>query len=288
MNGATVRIWPGGSSAGFAGYGSADALRDRQKRGTIKGWSIGAHRRLLAWLWSVDARELAGVGDGWALTLTVGETPATAADWHSARRAFHKRLERAGVTMQHWVVEWTRKGRPHLHMAAYGPGDLSRVALVAWLEVCDAKGWPVLARAQHIVPISGLDGWLQYVSKHASRGIDHYQRQGAPEGWEKTGRLWGSFGEWPVVGAIELELHGPQFYRYRRLMYGYQRRRLIALGVKPYRAKRIGGRARDQDKGAFMGVSGWIPEDVALSFVDLASEVKPVIKYDDYEGEKIA
>lgn len=57
-------------------------------------------------------------------------------------------------------------------MAVYGPGRLDAALLVAWLDIADAHGWPVATKAQHIVPIVGATGWLQYVSKHAARALE--------------------------------------------------------------------------------------------------------------------
>lgn len=275
-----MKVWPGGSSGGSPGPG-------RKKndggatRGKINGWSRAAQRRLVAWLWSVDATELAHVGDGWALTLTVGETPADSAQWHAARKAFQMRMTRGGATAQQWLVEWTRKGRPHLHMAVYGPGaELGRESLLHWLAVCDKNGWPVSARAQHIVPISGLTGWLKYISKHSSRGVDHYQRQGKPEGWETTGRLWGVAGDWPVLAPIEVELEAHQFHEYRRHVRRYQRAQLRAVGA--HRAARmVGHRHGAKDGGAYMGVSGWIPEHVSLTLVELAAQKEVRLRFPD-------
>lgn len=275
---ARLSVYPGGTSGGFAGPGVTPESRGDHST-TVRAWSAGSARRLVAWLWSVNPDGLAR-DDGWALTLTVGETPENAAVWHAARKAFQMRLNRDGAELQHWVIEWTAKGRPHMHMAVYGPGDLSRTALMHWLDVCDKNGWPVSARAQHITPITGATGWLQYVSKHASRGVAHYQRLGAPPGWERTGRLWGKSDGWPVESPLVVDLESHEFHRYRRLVLAYQRRRMIRAGVKPYRANRLGHRNGDRDKGAFMGVSGWVPEHISTMLVELAYQAEPRIIYD--------
>jgi len=272
---ATVRIWPGGSSGGFAGAGHR--LTDT-KRGEVKGWTKAASRRLVAWLWSVNADAL-DRSDGWAVTLTCGVTPDSAEEWQAARRAFQERMRRHGVELQHWVVEWTKKGRPHMHMALYGGGRLDIHALVAWLEVCDKRGWPVTARAQHITPITGATGWLMYVSKHAARGVDHYQRIGAPPGWEKTGRLWGHSGEWPVFEPVEVDLERHQFHRYRRLVKAWQQARMRRAGVPAVHIKKLGHRYGDRDRGAMMGVSGWIPDAVSFELLELALQAEPRVIY---------
>jgi hypothetical protein len=58
-----------------------------------------------------------------------------------------------------------------------------------WLSLAAAYGAGEVGQA--VVPITGALGWSKYLSKHASRGVAHYQRQGTPPGWTKTGRLWG-------------------------------------------------------------------------------------------------
>lgn len=223
---------------------------------------------MLAWLWSVNSDEMDGLG--WALTLTMGGTPATADEWNGARRAFLRRLERKGITQHLWVTEWTAKGRPHLHLAVYGPGRVDAIALVAWLLVCDRLGWDAAVGGQHIVPIDGARGWLEYVSKHAARGVDHYQRQGAPEGWERTGRLWGKGGPWPIEQPVEVELQDDEFHRYRRLAREWQRQRMRRAGAPARSWKRIGWRYGDRERGRLMGVSGWMPDTVSLDLVELA------------------
>jgi hypothetical protein len=271
---AVVKVFPGGSSGGFPGSGAAPG-----KRAEINGWSTAAARRLIAWLWSVEADGLPA--DGWAVTLTTGGRPSSAAEWHSARRSLMQRLERLGYGQQQWVIEWTAAGRPHLHMAVYrdrcvfpvrpkrSPG-FAADALAAWLSICDRKGWDASARGQHIVPISDASGWLQYVSKHASRGVGHYQRQGAPEGWERTGRLWGYWGGWPVAPPVVVTLSAEAFREYRSRMVEWQAARLRSLGLDDVADAYLERHASDGD---FDGISGWIPSDVSVSLLLSATEM---------------
>lgn len=132
-------------------------------------------RRQIVWLWSVLPDRLGR--DGWAVTLTTGGTPDSAASWTAARKMFLHRMAREGVHQHHWVTEWTAKGRPHLHLSMFGgsmddyrPTQLDTLALVHWLQVCDHFGWDATPEAQHITPITGATGWMEYVSKHAARG----------------------------------------------------------------------------------------------------------------------
>lgn len=262
-----VRLWPGGSSGGYPGPGRTKADAGKT-RGEIKGWTRGASRRLVAFLWSIHPDQLGD--DGWAVTLTTGSDPNNAVQWHASRRRLIRKLERAGMTRYHWVVEWTAKGRPHLHMAVYMPGLASGTILAAWLTIADEMGWDASVFGQHIVRIDGARGWLEYLAKHASRGVEHYQRQGMPDGWEKSGRLWGKGGEWPVEESEDWDIDDATFAQYRRMVRRYQRSRLVAVGA--FRASRMVGRRHgDRESGRMMGVSGWLSGESSYRLLMLAS-----------------
>jgi len=93
------------------------------KRGEVVGWSAGAVRRHTSWLRSVDTTQLDGIGA--AATLTMLECPPTSDDWRRLLKVLQQRLRRAGLLRWHWVVEWQRRGVPHLHLAIYAPSDWS-------------------------------------------------------------------------------------------------------------------------------------------------------------------
>lgn len=269
----TVTSYRNGTTAGMAGGNPAPV-----KRSTVKGWSSGAVRRHTKWLYSIDAPRLSG--DGYALTLTMKETPASAADFHAMRRAFLMRLDRMGAVRHHWIIEWQKRGTPHLHLAVYfdqvnpeteqNPELPSRPEsmIIHWLAVAAPYGAQL--RAQHYNSISGALGWLQYLSKHAARGVKHYQRQGSPAGWEKTGRLWGYGGSWPVDEPMKFDMSREAYWRYRRLVRAWT----IADARKSGIASRMVFSRRmlscPQPKlSAVRGVSGWVPEDLTLQFVAL-------------------
>lgn len=262
----TVTAYRNGASAGSAGRNPAPA-----KRSTIKGWSPAAVRRHTKWLYSVDAPALDG--DGFALTLTMRETPASADDFHRLRRAWMMRVDRLGASRIHWVIEWQRRGTPHLHCAVYfAPGETPDYApaqlIAAWLGVADEHGASL--QAQHYDSIDGALGWLKYLSKHAARGVKHYQRQGHPEGWERTGRLWGHAGAWPVDAPMRFDMSMPAYHRFRRLVRSWR----IADARASGSASRIRYARRmlmcpDPRLSAVRGVSDWLPEDVSLQLVAL-------------------
>lgn len=268
---AVIKLLPGGLSGGFAPPPSSSKPA---KRGKVQGWSKGSARRNLQFLWSIDTQSLTGTG--FAVTLTTGVTPASSDDWEQARRAWFARLRRRGMHRYHWVTEWTRIGRPHLHAAVYTT-DSAAIAniLLAWLEVADSSGWPVSPSAQHIVPISGVDGWLQYVSKHASRGVTHYQHLGKPEGWSTTGKLWGKGGDWPSESVQELELGVEQFLYFRRRVWDWMLQDMVDRGVDEDFILKTAERWENPEHGNHHGISGWIPAQVAYGFFVEAKEFVP-------------
>lgn len=265
---ATIRVYPGGTSGGFA---PDPSTAKPGKRGQVRGWTMGQARRNIAFLWSINTADL--TGQGWACTFTVGTTPESASEWTNARNQLLDRARYMGMTRFHWVTEWTAKGRPHTHAALYVPGDRVDVTLaLAWMDIAKAHGWDVNWKGQHVVPITGPDGWLQYVAKHASRGVAHYQRDGAPEGWQTTGRLWGKGGDWPVEEPEEVELGTAQFKLFRSLMWDWMLADMVARKVPAELVAKTRARWENPEHGEAHGVSGWIPGEVAYSMALAAKE----------------
>lgn len=279
---ATVTIRAGGFSAGVAGPGRKPG-DGGNARGEVVGWTQGAARRNAAFLQSVDPDALPPAGV--ALTLTMGGWPASSAEFHRARDTFLKSARRLGFGLHHWVVESTALGRPHLHLALYG--DDARAAarwllVLSWLRICDARGWPVTARAQTAEPITRVTGWLQYVAKHGSRGVTHYQRSSIPQGWEKTGRLWGKSGNWPTPESLIYELTEAEFHRFRRLAVALARARLRAHGLTSTKLQRVGSQMRTPDELASRraGVGYWLDRDATDALVGASLGRQPIIRYE--------
>lgn len=270
----TVTAYRNGSTAGIGGGNKSPV-----KRSIVKGWSTAAVRRHTKWLYSIDAPALTGAG--FALTLTMKNTPPSSEAFHAMRDAYFKRLTRLGVTRYHWVVEWQRRGTPHLHVAAYfgdadsvpgesGIEDLSRPAMLITNWILLASEYGATIQAQDYKPIDGALGWLAYLSKHAARGVKHYQRMGHPVGWEKTGRLWGYGGEWPTDKPMQFDMSREAYWRYRRLVRSWT----IANARQSGKASRIAYSRRMLScnlpkLSAVRGVSGWLPEPVTLELVSL-------------------
>lgn len=248
----------------------------RALRGEVTGWSHGATRRNTQFLMSVMEGQL--TGRSYALTLTLRECPPTSDAWHRLRRAWIKRMERAGMVRLHWVTEWQRRGVPHLHGVIFFPEHVpaawARQAIVHhWLEVAEPFG--AGPRGQHVHDVTGIVGWFQYLSKHAARGVSHYQRcaDNVPEGWKrKTGRVWGYTGDWPVQEAVRFNLqdqHGDGgWFAYRRLIRSWRRADARSSGDRyRIRSARQMLRCSDQTRSRLIGFMEWIPFEVNMALI---------------------
>lgn len=257
---------------------------ERVPRGDVEGWSDGATRRNVRFLYSVEDKDL----DGWgyAVTLTLRDIPPTADEWHRLRRAFLMRMQRAGMSRFHWVTEWQRRGAPHLHGALFFPeGTRGRrgeppdlLIRDAWLAVA-GEAYGAQQWAQQVRRITGAVGWFQYLSKHAARGVSHYQRAGEniPPGWQShTGRVWGYGGEWPRREDVRLSVSGSEgdggYYAFRRLVRAW---RLADARADPVREKRPGRvrsargmlRCHDRSLSSVRGLSEWVPQELTLAML---------------------
>lgn len=235
-------------------------------RGEVGGWTAASSRRNMRFLWSVDVAGLDGVG--WSFTLTVRDCPATPKEWAAWCKVYWERLFKAGAIRLHWVIEWQRRGCPHLHGSVYFPESMNRHQV----ENVVLNGWvyrnpfgPGLMQ-QRCLPIYDAVGWAEYVAKHAARGVQHYQRspENIPEHWKgKTGRMWGSRGTWPLSEPLRIVLQGREgdggFFAFRRLVrsYGAARARLKGDQAGAVYARRM-LRASNRDLGEVRGISHWV------------------------------
>ena len=132
---ATLTVYENGCSAGRGNKAPVGGAR-----GKVDGWSASSVRRHRQWLWSVDVNRLDGSGYG--VTLTVRNTPASHTEWAALVARLHRAFREAGLSRWHWVVEWQRRGTPHLHLAVYAPAgwavpgspitDIMSVGLGVW------------------------------------------------------------------------------------------------------------------------------------------------------------
>lgn len=243
------------------------------KRGTVRGWSSEAAARHRRWLWSVDTDALDDASYGLALSLTLRECPASAADWSALRTAFLKRVARLGAARWHWVTEWQKRGVPHLHGAVFfdtlpdwaegSPVALSRAVVTAWLEVAEPYG--SLRGAQRVEAITDAAGWGKYCSKHSARSATHYQRVGMPAGWASSGRLWGHGGDWPLR-QTDLVVDWSAFHQLRRLVRSWRLADARQEKDPRRRAQRILAARRmlqvSPRASRVWGLGEWVPEHV--------------------------
>ncbi len=245
----------------------------RVKRHDCQGWSNSSTRSNTRFLYSVDERKLTKAG--LAVTLTLKECPATHAEWKRLREAFFVRLRRLGMVRGHWLTEWQRRGVPHLHAAVWfdstehPAGWYIQDVQEAWLAVASGHGAEL--RGQHIKMIDDSVGWFQYLSKHAVRGLGHYQRnpENMPPSWqEKTGRMWGKLGEWPVSQPLKLTVCMAGFWAYRRIV---QRWRFASARAscdrRRIRSAQTMLQSSDRNLSAVRGVSEWIGQDMSLEIL---------------------
>ena len=275
-----VKVYRNGSKAVYFGDNTGGDPPTDSVRGEIAGWSPDAARRNTLFLMSVATERL--TGSGFAYTLTMRETPGSSEEYLAAMEFWRKAVMRSGAIRLHWVVEWQTRGTPHVHCAVYYPEGATvaqrDAPAEAWFRYF--RRWGVGAQAQYYTEIDRAVGWLKYMAKHAARGAMHYQRVGFPEGWDKSGRLWGHRGAWPIGDLDEFELSDVEFVRFRRLVSAYRvaQERALSLGRKPRTRRAQPGDARkDYARRAQrvpenarmwqLGVSTWIDRDAALLLV---------------------
>ena len=189
------QVGPGGLTSGGA-FGRGG---NKGKRGECKGWSLGAINNMSRFMYSVIPGELSG--NGFALSLTLRNCPATSADFKIVRDCLLRYFQKAGALRWHWLTEFTLRCLPHLHGVVFFPEHkiITPKAIVArWCDI--TKEYETRPVAQMVQPISDIQGWFGYLTEHGSRSVKHYQKEGMPDGWEKTGRLWGrSYRDtWPL------------------------------------------------------------------------------------------
>lgn len=272
----------------------------RAKRDVVKGWSAGATRRNLQFLYSIDERGL--TGEGFAVTLTIRNCPPTSDEWHYAVNQYFKSLARllsyTGHTLlrYHYVIEWQRRGVPHLHAAIYTTlgvatgWNVPSLFLRSWIPYGSKFGCS--ESAQHLAPIHDAIGWCQYVAKHAARGVKHYQRTSAniPEGWTKTGRMWGKGGDWPIKEPVRFDVDNRGYHTLRRWARSWRKAdarmdiqrarddpRKLRDARRRIQSARHALRCPDRPLSTVRGVSDWIDDQLMLLMLrELSKQGYPI------------
>ena len=236
---AVVAFYRGGLTGGIAGINPGGS-----ERGRIQGWSPGIVRRFERFHMSIDWSKVERESGGLlAFTLTVRDLPS-ADDWKANLLRFVKRLQyHLHVRCFLWLVEWQKRGVPHIHglVVMVGHAQIDRLRLFtdlpgAWLDI-----WPEARRgAQHCQLVDDRLGWEEYMSSHMMRSIRHYQRKGMPDGWSATGRMWGKRGAWDVQEPIKRTMSDQDFVLLGRRVRRYQvaKLRVRLQAVRGPRAQR--------------------------------------------------
>lgn len=276
----TVKLYNNGITVGTAPMRSDRNSKTKTPRGKSLGWSVTATRNNIKFLRSVNIDNLSDLG--YAFTLTLRDCPASAEDFHKLRRSFLERMRRLGFIRHHWVMEWQRRGVPHLHGVIYFPScnvpslGYANLIVMHWCDLT-RDAYNTTPFAQHVVPVASSVGWLKYLAKHSARGANHYQRdsENMPHEWSSPGRVWGYGGEWPVDAPDEISLSDVGYYRLRRYMRSW--RVADARNDHPdVRCRRISSARRmlkSNHKGVSdtLGASEWIPREVSESLLWLAA-----------------
>lgn len=272
-----IKLYPNGLTAGVPPRTSAGG----GKRGAVGGWSADSIRSNQRFLFSIDGAALAGLA--YSFTLTLRDCPPSHKEWQALRNRWFKRLWRMDLLRLHWVTEWQIRMVPHLHGCAYFDSEgraTARRIIEAWLEVADE--YRPAVQSQFVAQMYDTVGWFQYVSKHAARGLRHYQRSPdkIPPGWQGvTGRMWGAVGDWPRTDALALDMSMPGFHTFRRLL----RRRRIADARAEGSARRIAQarrmlRCTDHKRSAVRGASDWCDLSESLMLVAAVRSLGHVVR----------
>lgn len=266
----TLKQYPSGATAGVE---PGRVRLPLVKRSTIKGWSAEAASRHVAFLRSIDHEAMAD-RFVYSFTLTLRDTPETAEEWSAARDYWLQAVRRRGVVAYHWVVEWQRRGTPHLHGALVFDHELvprERFELLAAWVAAAAPYRPAMI-AQNLGRTMDAAAWSQYVAKHSARSARHYQRSGMPAGWVNSGRLWGSSRTGWERRSDAYRVPLDAFHQYRRLVRSWRLADARAEKDPVTRARRISGARRMLNnpnwQGRYRGVSEWVPGSVNSRLID--------------------
>lgn len=223
-------IRPGGASLRRVMLHPEGAPKGRGDRKDIHGWSKRSARANTEFLQRVLPEKLPEGGQ-W-VTVTVGSDVPTPGEFKRTKRAWldvlRRKAERAGETfLLHHVVEFQRRGAPHVHAIVWGVAEYAPLA--EWVRLNPG----VSLLGQHCRVRMDPRAVVRYVAKHGSRGMTNYQRSPAvlKDAWatESAGRLWGIRGDWePYLGAENVvEMPEAEWYAVRRR---YRRWARVAKG----------------------------------------------------------
>ena len=157
--------------------------REAGSRGRINGFSYKSERNLRLLLEDTS--------DRWETFLTLTYPEAFPTDGRKVdrdRRAFFKRLRRRyGRRDYISVLEFQRRGAPHVHILTDGPVDREWLSQ-AWYEVVGSGDTRHLAAGTRIDPVKDKERVATYMLGYLKKRI----QKDVPEGYENVGRFWTS------------------------------------------------------------------------------------------------
>ncbi len=257
-----MKVYPDGVTCGCS---PSNFKRNLPLQSEPDGWSKGVSRRNKTFLYSVDTERVDGIG--YAFTLTLKDCPPTSKEFHRILKNFTLRLRRSGFTRMHWVIEWQRRGVPHIHGITYFKTPPKTGLITHWLKVSKAYGSQF--QSQYVLEINDPIGWKKYLAKHGARGVDHYQRSNLkkPKSWDKAGKMWGHLGNWPTQ-EIALEIDSQSFYTFRRLTRSWRksnaRKERNRFRIKSSRRML---KCNARSLASVRGISEWIPREISLAML---------------------
>ncbi|MBM6698946.1 hypothetical protein H7U32_01110 [Bifidobacterium pullorum subsp. saeculare] len=224
-----------------------------------------------------------------AVTLTIpadAMPEVSAATFHRWLRTWIKRAQRAGMVHYYWILEFTAAGTPHVHCTAWMRPEVEingPLLPVAWVEILKGSGIAASLSAQDSEKLDmarGPESWLVYQAKHASRGVQHYQRQveSMPPDWQTTsGRMWGHDRGLPMREPTSWVMSAQSFWVMRRLVQkantasvtsGRHRFKDEAAKRRAITVSRRMRRCGDLVVSPSRGVGAWLPLPTAVAIMD--------------------
>lgn len=277
------------------------------ERTNCGGWTRNVARRNEQRLQQVDFEAIDGVPAFVTLTMPSQQmNEVSAKQFHSWLNTWLVYMRRRGCVHYYWILEFQGSGNPHLHVIVWltdwrtggakggymthswvsesGVVEQYR-ALAYWAKMLngdgiaakvDAQNFQLVETGSHAVDGKVLDlatpeRLLMYLTKHAARGVAHYQRQieNMPEDWKySSGRMWAHDRALPLHEQQDVECDYQTFWAYRRLVRRWRCSEAHAIGDSDRRCAAISQARRmlkcsRPDISPYRGVSAWIPADVS-------------------------
>ena len=259
-----MKLYPNGVVIATAVRTGKRRQANAPERTKNKGWTTHAAKRNREFLFSVPLETLTGYG--YSFTLTTRDTIPPKRFHYNLRRWWDKQKYHGALRL-HWVIEWQRRGTPHLHGCIwyqqaqevrlyYNPSpteeelaleeegikrpDLAKYRLLDdWVAINSGNA---SIYGQDSKDIDDNLIWFEYLAKHGIRSVTNYQRhsENIPPSWqESTGRIWGKSGEWYTEKPLQIVNMEPEEeielnFKHRRLVTKYLAARAKTLTEKLY------------------------------------------------------